>query len=298
MDTIIQTNSFTNWNLSIDYDIDSFDETLFTQIDYNLLKSNEVVDSLFVLPDKQSITVLKDSIEISKTFTEISESDKNIIFHESNLLKNNNSLLMMILASVVIVGFVRLSWKDYIINILRSIFFQGSERKISSSNMSFTYPAFLLNFLFFFNVKIFIYEIYKLTNFTDLGIDLLIIPIVFTALLIIFSLKNIILRFIGYIFDTLPQIKSYIRGSTLLGQAFSVIILPVVGLIPFLTETIQLYFFKIGIGVFIVMYLMQLRRGVKIILKETFYFYYIILYLCALEILPLLYIINIISNQL
>ena len=290
--------SFTNWDFEVEHDPDSFDETLFSQIDFSLLKSKETIDSLSISSDIQPVIFINDSTEILNTYTEISISDENTIQPEGSFLKGNNSLLLMLLVSILIVGFVRLNWKDYINNIFRSIFFQGSEKKILGYNVSYSYPAFALTFLFFFNGTLFIYEIYKLTDIIALNIDILLIPIVFVALFILFSVKNIIFRFIGYIFDILPQINSYIRSSTVLGQAFGIIILPVIGLIPFLTETIQLTFFKTGIGVFIVLYLIQIGRGVKIILKETLSIYYIFLYLCALEILPLLCLINIISNKL
>jgi len=291
-------NAFTNWDFSVEHNVDSFNETRFSQIDYKLIKPKEVVDSLYFFSDIQHIVSVKDSIETTKTYTEISNTNEISNLPQGAYLKSNNGLLLLLLVSILIVGFVRLNWKDYINNLFRSILFQGAERKISGYNISNTSPAFILTFLFFFNSTLFIYEIYKLTDFITLNIDLLLIPIVFFVLLILFSVKNTFLRFIGNIFQTLPLTKSYIRNSTILGQAFSIIILPVIGLIPFLTETIQLTFFKIGILTFIALYLIQIGRGIKIIFKETFSLYYIFLYLCALEILPLLCLISIISNQL
>jgi hypothetical protein len=83
-----------------------------------------------------------------------------------------------------------------------------------------------------------------------------------------------------------------------MGQMFAIAILPVICLIPFVKETLQMNLVHIGAGIFIIMYLMQIGRGIKIILKETLSLYYIFLYLCGLEILSLLVIMKVITEQI
>jgi hypothetical protein len=137
-----------------------------------------------------------------------------------------------------------------------------------------------------------------LTDISFLDLKLILIPIVFLTLFALFSFKNIFFYFFGNIFEIIPQIKSYIKGSTIMGQSFGVLILPIICLIPFLPETAQTHLLNIGCGAFIIMYIIQIGRGIKIILKETLSLYYIFLYLCGLEILSLLVIIKTIFDQI
>ena len=214
-----------------------------------------------------------------------------------NPLQNNNIFLSLILVSVLITGFVRISWKEYMTNVLRSIFFQDVAGKISGNNASYIYPSFILGFLFFFNGSIFIYEIFKLTGYSFMNIDSLVIfPIIFGSLFVLYYSKVLFLRFTGHIFNTSQQMKSYLQGFSSIGKAFALIILPVIILIPFLNQTAQSILINIGSFVFIALYLLQISHGVKIILKETFSLYYIILYLCALEILPLFILFKVVFN--
>jgi len=293
-----QKKSFINWELSIDYDPESFNETLFSEIDYQLLASQKPEsDSLFVFSDTQTTGFLRENSEIAKTYTETSDVKENTLFSENNLLKSNNPFLLLILAAIVITGFVRLNWKDYIRNIFRSFFFQVAEKKMSIINISYTYPSFILSFLFLFNCSLFLYEFFKLLNISFLNFDLLLIPIFFSALAILLSVKKFFFHLIGNVFDTSQQIKLYLKGSLLMCQAFAIMILPIICLVPFLSEIIQIYIIKFGAGIFIVMYIMQIGRGIKIILRETYSIYYIFLYLCALEFLPLFLIVKFISEH-
>ena len=274
--------SYTNWNLSPEYNPESFNQSLFSEINEQLLHVFDInADSLNNISSIQS--------NISSTQNETTEySESKASKTIKNTLQGDNIFLSLIFISVMVTGFVRLNWKEYMGNILRSIFFQGVVDKISGTNASYIFPNLILSFLFFFNSSIFIYEVFKLTEFTPVNIDsLLMMPVIFGSLLVLFYGKIFILRFIGHIFDTQTHFKSYLRGFSFGAQAFAIIILPVIIIIPFINQSLQLIFIDIGYVIFTILYLLQISHGIKIILKETFSLYYIILYLCALEILPL-----------
>ena len=295
-----KTEPFTNWNFSVDYDPDFFDETLFSQIDYALLKPTELPDTTsFISPIVPIDSLQNESV---KNHSEISPDDYKPTTDNNNLLSENISFLLLVFASLFIVGLVRFSRKEFFNNIFIQFFQQGRYKADTSDTISNRYPSLILKFIFFFNCSLFVFELITLTDFEffqigsfAIPIDLLAIPIVFAALLIIFSLKNIVFYFIGYIFDTVPQIKLYIKNSYLISSFYAIIILPIIITIPFLQSSVQLFVLHFGVYIFIVLYIIMIWKGIKIIVKETYSFYYIILYLCAMEILPLLVIIKMIS---
>ncbi|MFW6389242.1 MAG: DUF4271 domain-containing protein, partial [Marinilabiliaceae bacterium] len=75
--------------------------------------------------------------------------------------------------------------------------------------------------------------------------------------------------------------------SYLMARAFGVMLMPLVALFPFLEPEIRQWVPKIGLGLFILLYVMLIGRGMRLNLRGALSGYYIILYLCALEILPL-----------
>ena len=276
---------FTNWNLSPERDVHLFDKTLYSQIDEELLQVSRInADSLNAINNASNDSIQKSRQEFSERSGFKSESPG----INKNPLQDNNVFLSLILVSVLITGFVRVSWKEYLVNVLRSIFFQDVASKISANNASYIYPSFILGFLFFLNGSIFVFEIFKLGGYAFMDIDSrLIFPLIFSSIFVLYYSKILFLRFTGHIFDVSQQMKSYLQGFSSIGKAFAIVILPVIILIPFANETVQSLLINIGSFVFIALYLLQISHGIKIILKETFSLYYIILYLCALEILPL-----------
>ncbi|MDR2927417.1 MAG: DUF4271 domain-containing protein [Cytophagaceae bacterium] len=277
--------SYTNWNLKPDYYPKSFDESLYSEINEQLLVSSEsqnvTADSLIRIESRK-----QDSLSLSVR-TVSTQPDSEIQVSE-NPLQSNNTFLSLIFVAVLVMGFVRFYRKEYIGNLLRSVFFQGVAANTSANYDSYSFSAFIMGFLFFFNSSLFVYELFCLTGNTFFNSNSLQnIPIIFASLTVLYFTKILVFNLAGYIFDTLPQIKLYLKGTSTMGQAFAIVILPVVVLLPFVNQLGQSVLMNIGGGVFILLYLLQIGRGIKIILKETFSLYYIILYLCALEILPL-----------
>ncbi|MCL2074157.1 MAG: DUF4271 domain-containing protein [Marinilabiliaceae bacterium] len=285
-----KTEPFTNWNFSVDFDPDFFDDTLFTQIDLSLLKQTEISDTLSVFGNTTPIDSLQTKLEIHNTITEI--APENIETEKNNLLSDNNAFLLVVLVSVMIVGILRFTRKEFFNNIFAQFFQPSTDKENTSGTVSNIYPTLILKILFLFNSSIFVFEIITLTDFELFHSGLIIIPIISIFLAIVFWVKNIVFSFIGYIFSIQPLIRSYINNSYMLSAVYAIVILPIIIIIPFLESTIQILMLKAGIYFFILLYIIMIWKGIKIIFRETYSLYYIILYLCALEILPLMFIVK------
>lgn len=282
--------AFTNWDISLAAKPKTFSETAFSWFDSSLIKTqtfdfnNTIADSL-----SQSAAYTPDSLKLQdKTLsTELSENNKESVLKEKAPLQEDWFIAILTI-SVLVAGLSRLFWRRYMNNILQSVVYKSTMGKLDVHNVSNFYPSFVLGALFFFNSSVFIYQVLAINNrqfltFHSWGI----IPIVLVFLLVLFSLKVLVYRLVAHVFETKNQVREYLMGSSVMSKAFSLLIIPVIVMIPFLDSTLQPLFVKAGFGLFILLYLIQLARGVRIILSNTFSVYYIILYLCALEILPL-----------
>jgi hypothetical protein len=67
-----------------------------------------------------------------------------------------------------------------------------------------------------------------------------------------------------------------------------IILFPVVALIAYFPAENPMVAVFLGILTTLVFYVMLLKRGISILLKKQFPIFYLFLYLCTLEILPLL----------
>lgn len=282
--------AFTNWQISLTPKITEFNETAYSLIDSSLIDvSSANNEGLYALNDStfQSAAQESDTLNTKQqAYTEKKEEKPGQISIKPQI--REEWTLSALIISILIAGFVKLNWGRYMNNVMQSIFFKNTMGKLEGSNASNFYPSFVMGALFYLNCSIFVFEILLASghSFPDIN-SLLIILIIFAFLFMLFSVKILTYRIIAHIFETKDKVNEYLMGSSVMSKAYGILILPFIIFIPFVGESIQIYLIKAGLALFILLYLIQIGRGIRIILSHTFSLYYIILYLCALEFLPL-----------
>ena len=190
---------------------------------------------------------------------------------------------------VAITGFIRLKWQAYLTKIFQAVTFSTIATKLQTSASSKEKVAsFFLNILFYGNFSLFLYEYMVFKNhsyFHWTGWNLWLLIAAF-LMAISFS-KTIVYKFIGWVFRIEKQTTNYLFQSSVMNKAYGVILMPLVVLFPFLNPEASPIVLKIGLAAFVLMYFIQIVRGIGANLRDALSVYYIILYLCALEILPL-----------
>jgi len=194
-----------------------------------------------------------------------------------------------ILLALIIAGFVKLSAGKYLSDLFSSIRYQQSASKLYSTfNLQNEKPGWALTVLFFLGSSLLIFEYAFLGGKSPERIS----PFVFFLLInvgivLYFLLKNLLYRFVAFVFDAQQGTQEYIFNSNMLSKAFGIASLPVVCVVPFVDILTATFLLKVGLVLFLIMYFIQLLRGIKIILRTPLSIFYMFLYFCALEILPL-----------
>lgn len=194
-----------------------------------------------------------------------------------------------ILLALIIAGVVKLTAGKYLSDLFSSIRYQQSATKLFfSGNLQNQKPSLALTFLFFLSTSMLIFE------FTHLGgkIPERLSPFVFFLLVNLgvigyFFIKNILYRFTAVVFDAQQSTKEYLFNANMLSKVFGISCLPIVCVVPFVDVLTATFLLKAGLVLFFIMYIIQLLRGAKIILRSPLSIFYMFLYFCALEILPL-----------
>lgn len=254
-----------------------------------------VFDSLDRETDVDSFIISKSEEEIlpppkpkgGKDTIEVLASQEKLVILQNHSKDVVTGLLIL---SVAIVGVIRMTNNKYLRELFSSVLFGQYARKIQkTTNVRNQKAAFVLNALFLFNASIFIYQFvsyYKIN--TPVNQSLLLIPL---SMGIVFSfglIKGMLYLFVGFVFGSEKETRDYLFFSVLHNKIFALIILPVILVVPYIERQMLPILFNIGFGSFILLYFMQLFRGITIILKNTASLFYLFLYLCALEILPLI----------
>ena len=216
----------------------------------------------------------------------------------SPLSEYSDWLAAFLIISLVTVGFLRISSNKYLRELFNSAFYsQAASKMYSSVNMRNSFPSFILSLLFIVNTGVFIFELmtfYGSSVFDEKGFNLLLI---IWGILVGFGIiKGALYRIAGFAFDASAPTGEYLFNASLLSKVFAIIILPVIAIIPFVNQWLVPNLIKLGIAVFFFLYILQLIRGARIILQNSFSVFYMFLYFCALEIFPLVILYKILFN--
>ena len=120
--------------------------------------------------------------------------------------------------------------------------------------------------------------------------DFQIFAICATSLVFFWLLKISAIWFLGIVFRTIPSTQDYLQNILAFSFITGLILLPLLILAVFLHSNILLYIILIIIGL---LYFFRVMRGVFIgISLKKFSWLFLFVYLCTLEILPLLVILK------
>jgi hypothetical protein len=152
-----------------------------------------------------------------------------------------------------------------------------------------------LLFIFFTTATIFIFQgIRYILNINLIHPELTFCAI-FAGFLLFWLFKVTLIRFLGFVFKTDSSSYEYNLTSLIYFEIIGLVLLPLSLLVIY--QDPQL-FSKIGLLILLIGLLLNLSRGFLVGLHNTkFSLVYLILYLCALEILPLFVVVKIFINH-
>ncbi len=251
--------------------------------------------------DQVSNSVVTDSLQKSSdtlTFTEkpyenLPREEGIPIFHYQN-----NTLFGMCLAIFIFFTIIRVLFKNYLHLIINaSQNYQTANTLFLEKNMINLRGSILLNIFFFINISFFLFEYYSflyIDNFKD--ISLIIYLQILIVVLGVYFVKMIILFLLGFIFEGMSEAREYLNTVFVYNKNTAIFLLPITLSIPFISLDFKPFLFYIGGGIMLILFIYRLFRGFKILFQKHVSIFYMILYLCALEILPMLVILKILKS--
>jgi len=211
--------------------------------------------------------------------------------------QSKDEIFYVLVGLVALIAFTKILNPKYFVSMF-SLFFQASFRQkqaieqLSNNNLS----SLLLNIVFVVCLSIYITILFEMKGFLH-GNFWIILIITMIVLACIYIVKFIFLSFMGWVFNQQEAINSYNLIVFLSNKILAIVILPFVFLLAFNRSQIAevcliiTYFilFLLLLYRFIVV-IMQIRRNLKI---NALHFF---LYICGVEVLPLLLIYKTVFN--
>lgn len=265
------------------------DTASFSPIDSTLLTPSDSLFRFFLIQPEEKIFIGDSRYLPDTTYAEhiywnglkISPREKN--HNEGDWLTGVLFFTFVILASVWA------GYSKYIGTLFQSLInYPTSFRMFREKNYTIIHGAFRLEVLFYIVFSIFIFQIIVLVSTGNALLTPLLFGKTLTVVIIYFLVKKLAYFALGSIFtganntrEFLFNVDNYYRGA-------GIVLFPVVALIAYYPTENPTGAVFLGVLTTLVFYVMLLKRGISILLKKQFPIFYLFLYLCTLEILPLL----------
>jgi hypothetical protein len=205
----------------------------------------------------------------------------------------------VLLFSFLLLTILKMAFSRFLSPLLSALFSHRETSNLYHNKNSITQNSFvLLQFLFLINAAVFLYLCGSWFGIWPDVPGLYIFLVLGAGLFLLYQIKFFLLYLTGFFFDRVKAFSDYIHSISLFNKILGLAFLPLSAGIVFLGDPLVPIFIYLGLSLLVVLYLVRLMRGSAIILENGFSVFYLFLYLCALEIMPLLIVYKLLKTEL
>ncbi len=211
------------------------------------------------------------------------------------LFSTNDWITGIIILSFFLLAIIRLLFKRQLSEILRAMYdIEAAAKYNDNKNVLNKRCTNFMSVIFLLNLSLFLFQTadYYRIDYHGLA-PFNVFLIILGSVSLTYGLKVLVIKIMGLLLNAVPLAEEYQQTIGLYNKALGLFLFPLIILIPFIK--VGLYttsFIEIGISFSVLFFLFRLIRGMRIFIREKVPFFYLILYLCGLEIIPLLVIIK------
>ncbi len=246
-----------------------------------------------------NVTTLSDSafLEVQRTIVPTTIKPYGFVGKEL-VLPNQGWILGLILILWMIFASVRVRFLQYLSLLFTSLVnFNAATRLFHQRGYKIMYGALRLDFIFHLVVPL---SVYQIATFFKVDIPGFPPIIFFFALLLIingyFFTKILLYRVAGSIVMLKDQTEESVFNIKLYYKALGICLLPIVTIHAIIPET-NIITIWVMAALIVIMYISTAIRSIYLGNRKDISIFYLILYLCTLEILPLLLIFKLMSTE-
>ncbi|MFV0589821.1 MAG: DUF4271 domain-containing protein [Draconibacterium sp.] len=255
-------------------------------------------------PAQSSRLGLKDSIleegylhprEIEKLNTTEIPAQEVILPMHKRQNPQTDWLVVVVFVAIALLATIRYPYIKYIKHLFLSLInYATSVRLLQENNYPASHGAYRLDAIFYIAMSIFVFQTFNVLGLGHSSTGITYFAFVLVGVLFYFFSKKLVYIAVGSLFETQAETAEYLFNVENFNRSLGLILLPLVALVSFSPWNKPLIMVFAGLAIIIAFNLVLLQRGIIILLRKQFSIFYLFLYLCTLEILPLLLIYKIV----
>jgi hypothetical protein len=203
-------------------------------------------------------------------------------------MPGSDFVLIVVMSSVLIFTLVNITSRNLLPQAAKFMFMRGiSDSARKDSRTLFKWQSTLLNLASFMILSVFCYSAAATYGALPSGMQgLSIWLLILAAIIVAVSLRHLVCLVTGYLSSHREEFSEYLMVIYYSYRFSAIILIVFVVLMNYTLFLPPEHYIIPGFAVFIVMYIIRVIRLILIFLNEGVSIFYLILYLCALEFLP------------
>lgn len=205
-------------------------------------------------------------------------------------------LTIALVVSLVLFTSVRHSFGKYLWNLFQSVLnYPAASRMFRERNLALLQGAFRLDLFFYIILAVFIFQLanWLLPYLPVSGVLLFLVSL--ACVIVYFFLKRTAYAFLGQLTEATAEAGEFLFNMGNYNKVLGISLFPIVALAAYAPVASPQLFLIAGLILAALFYLLLLFRGFSILIKKQFPIFYLFLYLCTLEFLPLLLILKMVT---
>jgi hypothetical protein len=255
---------------------------------FNIAENFLVNNSLNQIRYQTHGVSFNDSSMIRAAVTSPVTSEK---IHLQDRIANTESWPMLIFIFVVLLFiWIKIFYNKFFSFLANSLSsYQLSAKVFREKNVLLKRVSFVLDVIYIIILSVFLYESFTFLNLSPVKMTSYNLFLLFLNILILFTLaRSMALKLFGYLFRTESLVSEFVHNNFIINKGIGIVLFPIVFAICYAQENLIGILLIAGLIILGTGVIFKIIRGYQIIIRKEVLFFYLILYLCTLEILPLL----------
>jgi hypothetical protein len=233
----------------------------------------------------------KTVVKKEKLIVEVPKNEGNTTdLGQRESLKGEVWLMVTLVGLLFLIAYIRLIFNNKLKNYTQALFsFQKFRKTITEQNSTSMRLGVFLSIVFYINIGLL--SFYALFSFSDKTFSISGLPLSISlsiAFLLYFTCFAIVNKLIAYIFEGQAVINEYLHNLFFLNRLSGLFLVPILIIYPYISPQIGLFLLILAFAIIALSLIFRWFRGIQISFTHRVPYFYMILYLCSLEIIPLL----------
>ena len=201
-----------------------------------------------------------------------------------------NWLLLIFMIVILLFIWIRIFYNKFFSILSNSLVsYQLSAKVFHERNVLLKRVSFVLDIIYLIVLTVFVYECFTFRNLTPMKmVSYNLFLLLFNIIILYTVTRSLILKLFNTLFQTESIVSEYVHNNFIINKSIGIVLFPLVFAVCYMPESFVSGLLWAGILILGAGIIFKLFRGYQIIIRKDVLFIYLILYLCTLEILPLL----------